>query len=399
MAGVSAVLDAIVVGAGPAGCAAAAMLARGGHRVVLVDRARFPRDKPCGDYCNPGGTLALRTLGFYDDVRASGAVPISAMVVRGPRDVGFDAPFPLGHGLLLRRIQLDACLLAIAQREGVDVQEATDIRGIGYGDGYVEAVAASGRALRARLLVAADGSHSTIGQRLRVHRGKSPGRYTVGAYFSGVSGSSPHGELHLGGTLYGGVAYFGGGIANATLAVPRSSFRHRSPDEVFRASLHELPALRTALAGAKRESAYRCSGPVGFVRHDVVADRVLFVGDAAGQVDPMTGQGISLALRSGILAAQGAARAFALGDFSARGLRSYARARAQEVAGTLRVAHWIQRLAFRPILGPFLVKRLATHPGLAREFLGATGDIQTVGPIRLLQFMLRLNLGPDAHGS
>lgn len=399
MAGVSAILDAVVVGGGPAGSAAATMLAREGHRVVLVDRARFPRDKPCGDYCNPGGTQALQTMGFYDSVRAAGAVPISSMIVRAPSGVGFEAPFPSGHGLLLRRIQLDACLLALAQRQGVDVQEGTHIREIHYGDGYIEAVAGDDRSLRARLLIAADGSHSTIRQRLGLHRGRRGGRYTVGAYFSGIRGRFPRGELHLGMTLYGGVAYFGEGMANVTLALSRSAFRHQRPDEVFRRGLQELPALREALTGAREEGSYRCSGPVDLITHEVAADRVLFVGDAAGQVDPMTGQGISLALRSGVLAGEVAARAFTLGDFSTRVLSLYARARAREVADTLRVAQWIQRLAFKPVLAPFLLKRLATHPTLAREFIGATGDIQPAGPGRVLQFMLRLSVGTDAHGS
>ncbi len=393
------ILDAVVVGAGPAGSAAAMMLARGGHRVVLVDRARFPRDKPCGDYCNPGATRALRTLGVYNEVRAIGAVPISSMVVQAVHGVGFEAPFPSDHGLLIRRIQLDTCLLAHAQRQGVHVQEKTHILGTQYGDGCVEAVTDDGRSLRARLLIAADGIHSRIGQSLGLLRPRSTGRYTVGAYFSGLQRRSPQGELHLGPICYGGVAHFGGGIANVCLALPKSAFRHGRADEVFRTSLQHLPTLRDALRGARRESAYRCSGPLGFTRHPVVAHRVLLVGDAAGHVDPMTGQGISLALRSGLLAAQIAARAITLGDCTATALHRYTRARGRDIAGTLRVARWVQRLAFSPVLGPFFIKRLATHPGLAAEFFGATGDSRTVSPGEVLGFLVRLSMGTDAHSA
>lgn len=395
----SALLDALVVGAGPAGSAAATVLANCGHRVLLIDRAHFPRDKPCGDYCNPGAERTLSELGCRDDIIAAGAVPISSMIVLAQDRTGFEAPFPSGQGLLVPRLRLDARLLAHAGRCGADVLEGTRITGIRLDDDYVEAQAdhARIRSVRARLLIAADGMHSVIGHRVGILTGSLRGRYTVGAYFSGLRGVAPRGELHLGPNLYGGVAHFGEGTANVCLALPRSTFHHRTPEQAFHAGLRCLPTLEDILGGARRESAYRCSGPVGFVAHDVVADRVLFAGDAAGQIEPMTGQGISFALRSGVLAAQTAARALRRGDLSRAALRPYARRRAQEFAHRLRVARWVQHLVFRTRLAPYLVKRLATHPGLASQILGATGDVVSPTTISVLGFLLRLSMGFDAH--
>lgn len=395
----SALLEAIVVGAGPAGSAAATVLASCGHRVLLIDRAAFPRDKPCGDYCNPGAVRMLSELGCRDDVVAAGAVPISSMSVFAQDGTGFEAPFPSGQGLLVPRLRLDACLVAHAVRSGAEILEGTRITGIRLGDGYVEAHAdhARIRSVRARLLIAADGMHSTIAHRLGVLPGGPRGRYTVGAYFSGLRGIVPRGELHLGPNLYGGVAHFGEGTANVCLALPRYAFYHRHPEQAFHAGLQRLPHLTDILAGARRESAYRCSGPVGFVAHKVVTDRVLFAGDAAGQVEPMTGQGISFALQSGYLAAKAAAHALVRGDLSREALQPYARERARQFAGRLKVARWIQHLVFRTPLTPHLVKRLATHPGLARQLLGVTGDVVAADPFRVLGFMLRLSVGADAH--
>ncbi len=397
----STIFDVLVVGAGPAGSATATVLARSGHRVLLLDRARFPRDKPCGDYCNPGAAQSLRELGCYEAVLATGAAPISSMRVLAHDRTGFEAPFPSGAGLLVPRRRLDACLLAHAGAQGAEILEGVQITQLHFGAGYVEACAESGRtrAVRARLLIAADGMHSTIVQRLGRRQPTADGLFTVGAYFSGVRGERPQGELHLGRNLYAGIAHFGGGAANVCLALSRSSFRHQTPEQAFEQGLRSLPTVSDALASARRDSAYRCSGPVGFITRDVIADRVLAVGDAAGQVDPMTGQGIALALRSGILAAETATRALARGDLSRSALRSDVRQRARELAERRRVARWVHHLVFRPSLTPFLIKRLGAHPTLASQLLGATGDVVPTNRLRIVQFLLRLSVGLDAHSA
>ncbi len=401
MATITPLLDAIVVGAGPAGSAAAATLARHGHRVMLIDRAHFPRDKPCGDYCDPGAGQALDELGCRAEVLAAGAVPISTMIVIAQDGTGFEAPFPSGSGLLLRRIRLDASLLAHAARRGADVLEGVGVDSVRVDDGYVEARAEHARvgAFRARLLIAADGMRSTTAHRLGLLTTVPRERYTVGAYFSGLRGASPRGELHLGPNLYCGVAYFGEGAANVCMALPRSFFRHRTPEQAFRDGLRFLPSLADTLVCARRETAYRCTGPVGFTAHEVVTDRVMLVGDAAGQIEPMTGQGIFLALRSGMLAAEVAARALATGNLSQQSLRAYACRRSEEIDGKLRLARWLQRLVFRTRLAPHLVKRLAVKPELASQLLGVTGDVLPPHALRSLWFVLRLMMRPDANGA
>jgi flavin-dependent dehydrogenase len=201
------------------------------------------------------------------------------------------------------------------------------------------------------------------------------GRYTVGAYFSGLPHAAPVGELHLGSDLYSGVAHFGGGFANVCMALPRQRWGHIGPQQVFEGALASLPVLADAMAGARRESAFRCAGPVGFAARDPVAPRVLLIGDAAGQIEPITGQGIFMALRSAVLAADVATEELSANDFSNRTLSAYARRWGREIRGKVFVSRGLQRLAFHPQVTPLLVRRLSRRVRLARELLGVTGDV------------------------
>lgn len=382
--------DVLVVGAGPAGSAAAMLLAAGGARVRVIDRARFPRDKPCGDYCNPGAVGLLCDLGALPAVLDAGASEISAMRVYAQDGSRFEAPFPVGYGLLIPRLRLDAALLDRASRAGAVITEGVAAESVRIYPDAVEVRTVSGPPLRARLLIGADGMHSVIARRLGRLRLPTQARYTVGAYFSGLHRAIPGGELHLGAGLYGGVAHFGGGIANICLALPRRLWGREGPQQAFDDALRSLPALAEAMATARRESAFRCSGPVGFAARDTAADRVLLVGDAGGQIEPMTGQGIFLALHSASLAAAVAAEALRTGDLSSGNLSTYTRRHRRQIAGKLVASRWLQRLAFRPQITPLLVRRLGTHASLAADLLGVTGDVLPPTDILSPRYLARL---------
>lgn len=382
--------DVIIVGAGPAGSTAAMLLAASGVSVRVIDRARFPRDKPCGDYCNPGAVDLLRDLGALPTVHDAGASVISGMRVYAQDGSRFEAPFPVGHGLLIPRLRLDAALLGHAARAGAVIDEGVAVESMWIHPDAIEVQTTSRRRLRARLLIAADGMHSVIARQLGRLNLPAHARYTVGAYFSGLDRTAPGGELHLGCGLYGGVAHFGGGIANVCLALPRRVWGRARPQQIFDVALRSLPVLAEAMASARRESAFRCSGPVGFAPRDAAADRVLLVGDAGGQIEPMTGQGIFLALHSAVLAAEVAAEGLHTDALSRRRLSTYSRRRRRGIAGKMAVSRVLQRLAFRPRLTPLLVRRLGTHPSLAADLLGATGDVLPPGDILSPNYLARL---------
>ena len=160
--------DVLVVGAGPAGSAAAAWAARAGRDVVLADAAAFPRDKPCGDGLTPRAIAELDRLGLGDWVRAHG-------INRGLRATGFGVvltlPWPGGslpdHGGAVPRMELDARIREVALKDGAvpfDGARAVDVER--DGERVTGVVFADGHTVRCRRLIVADGARSTLGRAL-----------------------------------------------------------------------------------------------------------------------------------------------------------------------------------------------------------------------------------------
>src|SRR5438309_353441 len=156
--------EVVVVGAGPAGSAAALLLARRGRDVLLVDQARFPRDKPCGEYLNPAAVGVLRRLGLEEALQAAGARAVSGVLLTSPAGRMVRVSYPaaggaLPWGLSVPRMALDAALLRAAQAAGVRVREGfrvDDLLRSGERVGGVVGRGENGAAtLRARLVVAA----------------------------------------------------------------------------------------------------------------------------------------------------------------------------------------------------------------------------------------------------
>lgn len=388
--------DVIVVGAGPAGSVTAAAVAAQGHRVALLDRARFPRDKPCGDYCDPGSVRLLNTLGVLPELSARGAGIIDGMTVVAQNGVAFSAPFPTGRALLIPRRRLDMALVERAVRNGVALFEGFQVDRVTI-DGSIS-VSGVGRRedFHARLLIAADGMRSIVARRLGLLDALPNGRYTAGAYFSGVP-DGPAGELHLGAGFYGGVARFGDGSANVCLALPRARIRGHPVETAFAAAVRDLPALRDEMAGWTRESPFRVTGPVGFAWRRAVAPRALLAGDAALQIEPITGQGICFALQSGLLASEQAITALQRGAYTVESLAGYSRRRARALGGRLRLLKVVTALALHAGVAPRLVRRLRRDPTAAQTLLGATGDVLPPGSVLSLPYFFGLLTGSDAH--
>jgi geranylgeranyl reductase family protein len=314
--------DAIVCGAGPAGAVAATVLARSGARVLLLDRAAFPRDKLCGDTLNPGAIALLHRLDLGGEVSPR-ALRIDGMLVTGERGAAVRCSYRGGiHGWALLRRDLDAALVRAAVAAGARLEERVLVRGPLLDRSSpaprVRGVVLAGRDGRdirvpAPTVIAADGGKSRIAHALGLVRLPArPQRWAVGAYFEGVADVGAFGEMHVRRGRYIGIAPVPSGRVNVCLVVPRGE-RLADPAAALIGALAADPRLRDRFTRARMTGPPAVLGPMAADVAIPGAPGLLLAGDAAGFIDPMTGDGLRFAIRGGELAAQAALGAFRSG--------------------------------------------------------------------------------------
>jgi flavin-dependent dehydrogenase len=375
--------DVLVVGGGPAGAMAALVLARAGVTVTIVDRVEFPRDKLCGDSVNPGALALLGRHGLAVNVEARG-LPIRGMLVTGPGKAAVHGRYADGvAGRSLRRREFDALLLEAATRAGarfeahVRVTRAStaDAKGLPAVNGVV--IRTEGGSLvarRAPLVVASDGRRSNIAFGLGLARHPvRPRRWAIGAYFEGVAGLEDRGEMHIRAGRYIGVAPLPDGLANVCVVVPElaaRSFMH-APAVALEAAIVADARLRPRFDRARRVTEVQVLGPLAVTVTAAGAPGLLLAGDAAGFIDPMTGDGLRIALRGAELAAE-AAIGYLDGKIAQPHVWLEGRRRV-ELANKLRSNRLLRSLVARPLalsaaaLGarivPSVVERIIAYAG------------------------------------
>jgi geranylgeranyl reductase family protein len=372
--------DVIVVGGGPAGAAAAIFMRQRGCDVLLLDEARFPRDKICGESVSPEGWRLIAALGAEKAVRELLPRPIHGMTLVAPDGTTFAGTYPADRprGFALRRIALDAALLDAARRAGVRVQEGTRVTELLVEDGVASGVVVEGgdsSVRRARLIVGADGRRSRIARQLGLLREHGRLRkFSVRGHWDGVEGLSDHGEMHVITGGYCGVAPLAATQANVAFVLDASEMAGAAGDleGFYRRTLRRFSRLHERLARASLTAPPRATGPLAVEARRLSAPGALLVGDAAGFYDPFTGEGITLALRSAELAAQVAAAA--LERAAVVGLREYDERRSEATRDKFLLNRLLQHVIAWPALANAVAKRLARRPDLADRLVGIAGD-------------------------
>lgn len=304
--------DVLIAGAGPAGSVAATLLARAGLRVRLLDRARFPRAKLCGDTLNPGAFQRLRRLDMAGGVEDL-SLRVDGMIVSGEGGVRVEGRYPQGVcGRALTRRDLDLCLVEHAVSAGAALGEEVAVREPLVHAGRVEGLRvetrAGGASLRARLTIAADGRRSVLAFTLGLARHpRHPRRWAIGAYYEGIVGLTSFGEMHVRPRHYLGIAPLPGGLANVCLVVEAPDARLRiDPLDAIRRTIDQDPMLRDRFARARPAGSAIVLGPLAVDASAAGVPGLLLAGDAAGFIDPMTGDGLRFAIAGAELAARAA---------------------------------------------------------------------------------------------
>jgi len=388
--------DIAIIGAGPAGCAAAIELALAGARVGLLEKAAFPRDKLCGEFLSPEVAQILDELGLGRQFRALQPAPIERAVVVTPSGARLEFPFP-APAWGLSRLRLDHLLADATQQSGAQLLEKTEIAKVwdrhscavptlltrlpwslfhgeqatkqkmqgpsSWNGTCLSLEARDGRQFGARAVLLAAGRHSLL-QPVRTPRFASRAYFGFKAHYEGECDGRVELYFFKGG--YCGLAPVEGGRVNLCCLLEKRLLRGNEAEQV----LARVAPLATRLAGLRRSEPFLHTGPVamGWGRPP---PGMLPAGDAALFVDPFTGDGISLALQTGRLAAR-----HLLGNAPrlAKYEEDYLKDLRRRFGRQLRAARLLRAAASRPWLERPLV-RLFSSSALRRAAFLATRDL------------------------
>jgi geranylgeranyl reductase family protein len=308
--------DVAVVGAGPAGTAAAITLARQGRQVVLVDKAIFPRDKCCGDGLTTAALRLLENLGL-DPATVASWEPVTEAVVAVPNGRRVRLPLPATStaqfAAAARRTDLDAALLSLARAAGAQVIEGRAVSNLASiaGGAAVGLHLDDGRRIRVRFVIAADGMWSPVRKALGLGQAGYLGDWQAGRqYFGGVGSEARKLWVWFERDTVPGYAWsfpLPGGTANVGYGVvrqpgtPAGDLRGQRIDLLSRPHIAEILGPNATPIGPWK--AWPIPARIGKTTLSGLAGRVLFAGDAARACDPMTGEGIAQAIETAQLAA------------------------------------------------------------------------------------------------
>ncbi len=284
--------DVAIVGSGPAGASCAAFCAQAGLRTLVLERAKFPREKVCGDCLNPTGWRVLERLGVAAEVRAAPHGKLRSVDFIDVDERKVSAPLPDGEKaeIAIKRSVLDQILLRRARSLGAEVREGETLLSLARGNHWK--VTSDQACEEARILVAADGRNSTVARLCNLMPRKGPDRVAQQTHIPLPRDFGDRIVLQLLPQGYSGQAPVGEGLLNLCLV--------SRPND-----LSSIKRWAEKEFGISAAHPWRTIAPLARAALPPGRPGLFLVGDAARVVEPFTGEGIYYALRSGELAADG----------------------------------------------------------------------------------------------
>jgi menaquinone-9 beta-reductase len=330
--------DVLIVGGGPSGSICANYLAKAGNKVILIDSENFPRDKICGDFVSPISLNELKEIGIWelDDFERTYVITGATVHLNGLSLISKNLPEMEGlpdYGRVIPRVKLDNWLVEAAKKNGVQVITPCRLENYSINTNSVTIDCdqeGRKRYFTVKLIVGADGSYSKVA---RLLNGRNPlpenKIVAVRAYFENVNCKSQQAELFFSSKSFPGYYWFFP-VSPTTANVGVGMMLENFPKEEI--SLKKLlldiiendESFKSKIGDGKLEGKI-----VGFPlsiydpNETIVKDRLLLIGDAAGLVNPINGEGIQHAIQSGRWAAESIAECLKKNNLTANSLKSY----------------------------------------------------------------------------
>jgi len=327
--------DVIIIGAGPAGSTVSTLLAREGHRALLLEKSWFPREKLCGEFITPECLNVFDRLGVSERMFDAGAKTINQWMLFAPNGRGVRVPMEWiadghKHAIGISRARMDLILLDCAREAGVDVREGFHVsprlrreNGMGVIEGKTDGAIIE--RFSAPAVIDASGRNGVFSNPInragRVDRApQQPSRFEGSRLFGckvhlrAVEGIRGIGELFFFRDGYGGLSDVENGRTNLCFITTEATLREAKGDreKLLDLTMRSNPAAERRLRDAVIDGEWLGTGPITYGRRRPIPG-VISIGDAGAFIDPFTGSGILLALSSGELVANVISQSFAEG--------------------------------------------------------------------------------------
>lgn len=374
------VYDAIIIGAGPAGSAAAILLAQTGKRVLLVEKSRFPREKLCGEFLSPECLNVFDRLGVRQRIFDAGARTIRRFKLFAPDGRCLEIPMAWisdGHELAigLSRATMDFILLERAREVGAEIREGFQVlpklhreAGLSFIEGKTDG--STVEKLAASLVIDASGRNGVFSNQLRQEASRFQGSRLFGCkvHLRGVEGLDELGELFFFRDGYGGLSEIENDRVNLCFLTTEATLKAAKGDRqrLLDLTLRSNPAALRRLQSATFDGEWLGTGPVIY-GHRRTMPGVLTIGDAAAFIDPFTGSGMLLALTGGELAATVVNQAFAENTREVEMIAGrYEQLHRAQFGWRYRATSLLRSLAFKPAARNALVTLLSRNQSLMK---------------------------------
>ena len=395
--------DVIVIGGGPAGCSAAIGLSRLGYNVVLCDQAKFPRDKVCGEFISPAADPILDRLGILSRIETLNPKRLKGVSISSFEGEEFSIDYPFQPGLAERptslsvsRKELDSLLVEEAKRAGVEVSEQYKVTEFLFEDDCVIGIRGwdgnkTSFSIHAPLVIDAGGRNALSLKKFQLKEEPVGGvKIAMAAHWEGAQTADDYCYMHVSDPGYTGISNVGRDRANVVLVVDRDSMNGENPDKFYLDTVMKNSQRYKILRNAKCLESVRTVESLAFSVKSLPCGGLLMVGDAMGFIDPFTGEGIYLSLRSSEIAVEVAVKALETFNFSRDALNIYEVRRKKEFDKKFLLSRILQKLICNQFFCNQVVRALKGDRGLAETLVGVIGDLEPAETVVSSRFLLQL---------